>query len=126
MEHRQAQSRASKLAQSLMGTFKLSAKPSLIPDGQFKGELRSVAFLATSLTKTLHWFVINCGQFEKAFSKLIPRWLATEKVDALRRGECVEFPGLYREEQFDCGFHYEWSAVSSDLPACLVYAGQTA
>jgi len=107
------------------GLTTLSAKPSLITDGQFKGELRSVAFIARSLTKTMQWFVINCGQFEKAFSKLIPGRLATATVDALRRGESIEFPGLYQEDQFGSGFHYEWSPVSSHLSPSLVYAGQT-
>jgi len=116
---------ALELAQSLIDTDKLSAKPSLIPDGQFKGELRSVAFLARSPTRTIQWCVINCGQLERAFSKLVPCWLAIETVDTLRRGESVEFPGLYPEKQFGNGFHYERSPVSSDLPSSFVYVDQT-
>jgi hypothetical protein len=100
----------------MIGTYKLIAKPCLISEGEFKGELRSVAFIATSPTETMQWFVINCGQFEWAFSDLVTRRCATEMVDALRRGEAVEFPGTYRREQFDRGFHYEWSPVVSDLP----------
>jgi hypothetical protein len=71
----------------------------------------------------MQWFVINCGQLERAFSNLMPRRLATEIVDALGRGESVEFPGLYREDQFDSGFHYQWSPVSSDLPPSFSYVG---
>jgi hypothetical protein len=107
---------------STTGTFKLSAKPSLISDGQFKGELQGVEFIASSTTETMHWHAINCGQFEQAFSKLIPQQLATETVETLARGEDIEFPGSYRREQFDGGFHYEWSPVFSHSPSSLLYA----
>jgi len=96
-------------------TYKLIAKPSPISEGRFKGELRSVAFTATSATETVRWSVINCGQFERAFSKIISRGLAAEMVDALVRGEDIEFPGEYQRTQFDGGFHYEWAPVFSDL-----------
>ena len=110
---------------STIGTYKLTAKPSLISEGDFKGELGGVRFMATSPTKTMQWFAINCGQFEKAFSKLAPRWLITETVDALRRGESVEFPGLYQEEQLGRGFHYDWPPVFSGFPCSRVFAGDT-
>jgi hypothetical protein len=125
MESEATQARAFKQTQPSSGTYKLTAKPSLISEGEFQGELRSVAFIATSPIETMQWFVINCGQFERAFSKLIPRGLATEMVDALTRGEAVEFPGLYQREQFGSGFYYEWFPVFSDLPRSLVYADQT-
>jgi|SRR5450631_1099401 len=107
---------------SITGKFKLSAKPCLISEGQFKGELRSVAFIASSTTETMQWHAINCGQFEQAFSKLIPQRLATETVETLTRGEDFEFPGSYRREQFDGGFHYEWSPVFSHSPSSLLCA----
>jgi hypothetical protein len=92
---------------STMGTYKLTAKPSLYSGRQFKGELRSVAFVATSPTETMRWFAINCGQFEKAFGRLLPRRMATTMVRTLTRGEYIEFPGLYEREQFGCGFVYD-------------------
>ncbi|NYF91488.1 hypothetical protein HDF08_003590 [Edaphobacter lichenicola] len=104
----------------MIGTYKLSAKPSLFFEGEFKGELRGVAFLATCSTETMQWFSINCGQFERAFSMLMPRRFATEMVDTLTRGEDIEFPGLYEQEQFGCGFHYEWSPVLSTLGSSTV------
>jgi hypothetical protein len=72
----------------------------------------------------MRWFAIDCGQFERAFNKLIPKRLATEMVDALRRGECVEFPGLYQENQFGRGFHYDWLPVTSDFHCALPYADE--
>jgi hypothetical protein len=107
---------------SMTGTFTLTAKPSLFSEGQFEGELRSVEFIASSTTETVQWHVVNCGQLEKAFSKLIRQRLATEAVETLARGEDVEFPGSYRKHQLDGGFHYEWSLVFSHSPSSLLYA----
>jgi hypothetical protein len=92
-----------------IGTYKLSATPSLVSEGQFRGELRGVEFLAVSSIETVQWFAINGGQFQTAFAKLIPYRLAEEIVEALARGQEVEFPGLYRREQFGSGFHSEYS-----------------
>jgi hypothetical protein len=104
----------------MIGTYKLSAKPSLFSEGEFKGELRGVAFIATSSTETMEWFTINCGQFERAFSMLMPHKFATEMVVTLTRGEDIEFPGLYEQEQFGCGFNYEWLPVLSSLGSSTV------
>jgi hypothetical protein len=90
----------------MVETYTLAAKPFLVRDGKFKGELQSVAFFATSPTETIQWFVINCGQFEQAFGELISANSAADILDSLSRGEEVEFPGLYQREQFDRGFHF--------------------
>ena len=115
MEDRIMQTRARESDAIKIGRYMLSAKPSLISEGEFKGELRGVAFIATCSTKTMQWFTINCGQFERAFSKLIPHRLAKEVVDTLTRGEDIKFPGLYEQEQFGGGFHYEWPPVLSSF-----------
>jgi hypothetical protein len=125
MEDTAMQTRACDSDAVMIGTYKLTAKPSLISEGEFKGELRCVAFIATSPTETMQWFAINCGQFERAFSKLIAHRLATEIVDTLTRGEDIEFPGLYKQEQFGRGFHSEWPPVFTASPCSLLYAGQT-
>jgi hypothetical protein len=98
----------------MTGDCRLSAKPSLIAEGEYTGELERVAFIATSATSSKQWFVINCGQFESAFGKLLPHGVATEMVDALTRGEGVEFPGMYPPEAFRDGFHYKWSPAPID------------
>ena len=99
----------------ITGTYKLSALPLLITEGQFKGQLRSVAFRATSSAETMQWFAINCGQFEEFFSQLVSHRFATRTVDTLTRGQGVEFPGLYQKKQFDSGFHNRWSPIFADL-----------
>jgi hypothetical protein len=89
--------------------YQLIAIPSLIAEGQFEGELKGITFLAVSPTDRIQWFAINCGQFERAFCKLIPTKLTEMIFAALLCGDEVEFPGRYRKDQFDGGFHYVWS-----------------
>lgn len=100
----------------MTGRCRITARPSLISEGEYAGELESVAFVATSATSSKQWFAVNCGQFERSFGKLLSRASATEMVAALTRGECVEFPGRYRKEAFSSGFQYEWFPLFSDLP----------
>jgi hypothetical protein len=107
---------AGKAAPASIGTYLLLAKSSPISGGEFKGRLGGIAFTAISPTETMHWFAINCGQFERAFCKLVPQQLAIEIVDTLSRGQDVEFPGRYLREQLGSGFHYEWSPVLPGLP----------
>jgi hypothetical protein len=78
----------------MTGIYNLAATPFLFPEGEFKGELKGVTFVATSKADTKQWFTINCGQFETAFSKLIPAGLAKEIIAVLTRGNDIEFPGL--------------------------------
>jgi hypothetical protein len=92
-------------------TYKLAAKPFLLPEGPFKGKLKGVTFRVTSSTNTKQWFSINCGQFGDCFAKLTPHVPAKEIVAALSNGDDVEFPGIYQEEQFNRGFVYELSPV---------------
>lgn len=99
--------------------YKLSATPSLITDGEFEGELKGIWFLATSPTDSKQWFAINCGQFAEAFSKLVSHRRAAEIVAALTQGDNIEFPGLYREQQLDGGFHNEWSPLYFVPPQLL-------
>jgi len=104
MKDEAIQARALELEATVIGTYKLSAKPSLIAEGEFKGKLLSVVFIATSPGEAVRWFAINCGQFESAFSKLIPSGLATEMVDALTRGEAIVFPGIKKKSSLTAAF----------------------
>ncbi|MDP9050489.1 MAG: hypothetical protein M3O31_07160 [Acidobacteriota bacterium] len=96
-------------------TYNLVAIPFLFPDGEFKGHLKGVTFIATSTTDSKQWFTSNFRQFETAFSKLIPPGLAKEMVAALIRGDGIVFPRLYQKQQFDRGFNYEWSPFHFEL-----------
>ena len=93
------------------GTYQLSAKPYRNKEGEFKGKLEGVMFIATSSSSTQQWFAINCGQLEKDFGALVSHDLATEIVAALTRGDEIDFPDRFRQEQLDRGFHYEGSPV---------------
>ena len=55
-------------------TYKLTATPFLVPEGEFEGELNGVTFAATSPADTKQWFTINCGQFGDSFSNLTQIW----------------------------------------------------
>ena len=98
------------------GTYKITAVPTLFCEGKFAGQLKSVTFTAVSPTDTRQWPAKNCGQFETAFSKIMPRSVARGLVTALTRGATVELPGFYQENQFDQGFLFEWSPVHLVLP----------
>lgn len=98
-----------------MKTYTLLAAPILFTHGQFKGKLKGVTFSAISSEDTKQWLTINCGQFQRSFSKLIPASLAEQMVDALTRGDNVEFPGLYQEEQFVDGFVH----IQNETPIVL-------
>jgi hypothetical protein len=100
----------------MTGTYKISAKPSLYPEGEYQGKLRGVTFTAASSTEKREWFSTNRGQFETAFSEIMPHGLAKVIVESLMHGDEVEFPDLYREDQFERGFLFEWSPVHLIVP----------
>src|SRR4051812_28570214 len=93
------------------GTYRISAVPVLHTEGEYHGKLKRVIFTASSETDTREWFANNCGQFESAFSRIMPAGMARIILSSLLEGDQVELPGLYREEQFARGFLYEWSPV---------------
>jgi hypothetical protein len=88
--------------------YELLATPYLLHEGQYKGQLKGILFFAQSKTDRMQWFVVNCGQFEIAFSEFLPHGLVGEIMEKLMRGEEVAFPEHYRKEQFDGGFHFAW------------------
>jgi hypothetical protein len=85
--------------------YKLHATPSLISEGKYRGELRGVTFVATSVNEIQSWFTINCGQLESAFKAIISPRIAEEMVERLYHGDEIEFPGRYELAQFGKGFH---------------------
>jgi hypothetical protein len=87
-------------------TYTLTATPFLFPEGEFEGELNGVTFTATSPTNTKRWFTVNCGQFGNSFANLVPRELAEEITASLTRGDEVDFPGTYENQQLKGGFDY--------------------
>ncbi|SRR5258708_7970695 len=92
-------------------TYTLTATPSIFLEGQFIGKMKNVTFVARCSTDTQQWLTVNCGQFEKAFVKIMSPGDAKSLVAALIRGEDIEFPGLFMEQQFVSHFVYEHSGV---------------
>ena len=68
---------------------------------------------------------INCGQFEGAFTQLMPGSRAKAIVAALSDGEEIELPRLYQEEQFNRGFIYECSPVHFVLSPSIDPSGKS-
>jgi hypothetical protein len=89
-----------------METYRLLATPLLFPEGEFEGKLKSITFTAISPSNTKQWCTLNCGQFGGFFSKLVPSKLAGEMLASLKRGDNIDFPGVYQGSQFDGGFAY--------------------
>jgi hypothetical protein len=100
----------------MAGTYGISATPLLHTEGNFKGKLKGVSFIAASPVQTHEWFSNNCGQFELAFSRIMPLSVARVIVASLMHGDDVEFPGLYEQEEFDQGFVFEWTPVHLVAP----------
>jgi len=100
----------------MAGTYRIAAQPILDTEGNFAGQLKGITFTATSATDTREWYTPNRSQFVAAFSKLMPRTLATLIVASLMHGDEVELPGLFREEQFEGDFRFQWSPVHFVVP----------
>jgi hypothetical protein len=87
--------------------YRLTATPFLLLEGEFKGHLETVTFIATSERETQEWWSVNVGSYETDFSKLVHPLAAKEIVNRLRSGETVEFPGRYGLSQLK-GFGGSW------------------
>jgi hypothetical protein len=88
--------------------YELLATPCVTTEGEYKGQLKGILFVAQSPTDKMQWFAINCGQFEAAFGQIVCPSVAENIVATLLCGEDVAFPGRYCKKQFDGGFHFAW------------------
>ena len=104
------------MSNDMAGTYRIAAQPLLGTEGDFAGQLKGITFTATSATDTREWYTPNRSQFVAAFSKLMPRSLATVVVASLMHGDQIELPGLFREDQFESDFCFEWSPVHFLIP----------
>jgi hypothetical protein len=80
-------------------TFALTAVPWFIHEGEHKGHLEYVTFIATDGAYTKKWSASNTGTFAEDFAKIVPLGNATNILERLRRGEPVLFPGLFALDQ---------------------------
>jgi hypothetical protein len=88
--------------------YKLVAVPFLLLEGDFKGHLETVTFVAETEEKSHKWWAVNVGTFEKDFAQVVSPELATHIVSKLRAGETVEFPNRYELEQVQGKFGGSW------------------
>ena len=80
-------------------TFTLAAIPWLLPQGELKGYLEYVTFIATDGAYTKKWSSTNTGTFAEDFAKIVPPANAQDILEQLRRGETVLFAGLFELDQ---------------------------
>ncbi len=97
-------------------TYRISATPMFHTEGEYAGKLKRLIFTATSQTDSREWFANNCGQFETVFARIMSAAEAHGILATLMEGNQAEFPGLYREDQFERGFSFEWSPIYLVMP----------
>ena len=88
--------------------YKLIAVPFLLREGDFKGHLETVTFIAASEHDTHKWWSVNVGTYETDFQRIVSPELARHVVEKLRAGETVEFPNSYELAQVRGGFGGTW------------------
>ena len=80
--------------------YKLVAVPFLLAEGEFKGHLETVTFIAASESGETHrWWSVNDGKLESDFQTIVSPELAKDTVERLRAGKTVEFPNRYELQQ---------------------------
>ena len=105
---------------SITTTYKLVAVPSLLREGESKGHLETVTFIAAAEHDTHKWWSVNVGTYESDFSMIVSPELARHVVDKLRAGETVEFPNRYELEEVKVGSGGAGRIKSLRLgPCCL-------
>jgi hypothetical protein len=80
----------------MTAVYKLVAVPFLRQEGEFKGHLETVTFIAASKAETHKWWSVNVGTFEKDFSRVVSPELAKHLANKRRAGETIEFPNRYQ------------------------------
>ena len=84
----------------MLGTYKLTARPQVFRGIGSKEPVRTIDFIAESETVFRKLWIEDDGNLELIFSTIVPIEVAKEIVVKLAQGFDVEFPGLYKEDQF--------------------------
>jgi len=79
----------------MAATFTLTAIPCLLSEGEDKGHLEFVTFVASDGGYSKKWTSTNIGTYAWDFAKIIPHGNAVMILERLRRGHAVQFPGLF-------------------------------
>ena len=80
----------------MAGTFALTAIPRLLRDGDHKGHLEYVTFIATDGTYTKKWSATNTGTFAADFARIVPPGNAQSILERLARPSCFRASLLLR------------------------------
>ena len=75
--------------------FTLTAIPTLLVEGDDKGHLEFVTFIAQNSQSTEKWTAVNIGTFAGDFAQIVDAGTAANIVRRLRSGEQVLFPGFW-------------------------------
>lgn len=73
--------------------------PWLLPEGDHKGHLEYVTFIATDGIETYKWSTTNTGTYVQDFALILDAGNAPHILDELRRGNTVLFSGLFELDQ---------------------------
>jgi hypothetical protein len=76
--------------------FTLTAIPQLLPEGDNKGRLECIQFIASDHRSTHKWSSTNVGTYAHDFEKIVSPDESCVILYRLRNGETVIFPGFWK------------------------------
>lgn len=79
--------------------YRITVTPHFLSEGEHKGHMEHVEFIATSPDNTMGCHETNYGQLAESFRRLVPAAIADNLISILRTGDPVTFPGHYTTEQ---------------------------
>jgi hypothetical protein len=82
--------------------FTLTAVPELTAEGDHKGELDRVTFIATDGVETHRYWTTNTDRLEEDFAQTVTAIEARNIIQRLRRGETVSFPNMWSLDDLFC------------------------
>jgi len=101
--------RKAEKGKALSGTYKLIVTPGLLLEGDFRGHLETVHFLAKSDTEEHKWWAVNTGNLEREFAEIVSSELASHFMNRLESGETVEFPNRYAIQEVKGKIGVRWA-----------------
>jgi hypothetical protein len=83
----------------MKATFALSAIPHLLREGENKGHLQYVTFIATDGIERHTGSLANVGTYAEDFALIVDAGYAVLFMERLHNSETVLFPGLFARDQ---------------------------
>jgi hypothetical protein len=79
--------------------FTLTAFPCVLSEGEHKGHLEFITFVAENSEGSQKWTAVNTGTLVQDFMEIVDRNTAEDIVRRLSHGEQVLFPGFWAIEE---------------------------